>query len=81
MAEENTEETTTKKTFGAKMLSKLSMIFAGVWIIVMTILKGFGKINLSINEIIWSGVAVAAVWTPTYFSIFLDKVKEWKVND
>ena len=58
---------------GAKVLSKIAMVFAGVWIIILTLLKGFGKIDLSINEIIGSGVAVAAVWTPTYFSIIVDK--------
>lgn len=79
MSEEITEEK--KNGLGAKFLSKLSMIFAGIWIGVLTILKGFNKIDLSIKEIIWSGIAIAAVWTPTYFSIFLDKVKEMKFND
>lgn len=68
-----------KKTFGAKFLSKCSMILAGIWIITLTLLKGFNKIDLSITEIIGSGTAIAAVWTPTYFSIFIDKFKEMKL--
>lgn len=71
---------TQKKPFGAKNISKYSMIFAGVWIAVLTILKGAGKIGLSMSDIIYSGIAIAAVWTPTYFSIFLDKIKDIKLG-
>jgi multidrug transporter EmrE-like cation transporter len=74
------EKTETKNSkFKAKSLSKISMIVAGLWIMVMTILKGFKKIDLSVNEIIWSGIAVAAVWSPTYFSVLMDKIKDIKV--
>ena len=76
---ENTNQKTSKK-LGAKLLSKIAMIFAGIWIASLTIIKGFGKIELSITDIIYSGVAIAAVWTPTYFSIFLDKVKDIKLG-
>ena len=69
-----------KKTFGAKNLSKHSMIFSGVWIAGLTLLKGAGKVSLSISEIVYSGIAIAAVWTPTYFSIFLDKIRDIKLG-
>lgn len=65
----------TKKT-GAKVQSRMAMIFSGVWIAALTVLKGFNFIKLDVTEIIYSGIAIAAVWTPTYFSIFLDKIKE-----
>lgn len=59
---------------GAKILSKAAMIFSSVWIAVLTILKGLGKIDLDIATIIGSGVAITAVWTPTFVSIVTDKV-------
>ena len=61
---------------GAKLLSKGAMIVSSLWIAVLTIMKGYGKINLSIEEIIISGVAITAVWTPTFISIITDKIKE-----
>ena len=64
------------KELGAKILSKGAMIFSSVWIAVLTILKGLNKINLTINEIVISGVVITAVWTPTFISIITDKIKE-----
>lgn len=61
---------------GAKLLSKGAMIVSSLWIAVLTIMKGYGKINLSIEEIIISGAAITAVWTPTFISIITDKIKE-----
>lgn len=61
---------------GAKILSKAAMIFSSVWIAVLTILKGLGKIDLDIGTIIGSGVAITAVWTPTFVSIVTDKIKD-----
>lgn len=64
------------KGLGAKILSKGAMIFSSVWIAALTILKGLDKINLTINEIVISGVVITAVWTPTFISIITDKIKE-----
>lgn len=64
-----------KKTIGAKLLSKAAMIFSSLWIAVLTILKGMQKIDLDIDAIIYSGVAITAVWTPTFISIITDKIK------
>ena len=61
---------------GAKLLSKGAMIVSSLWIAVLTIMKGYGKINLSIEEIIISGAAITAVWIPTFISIITDKIKE-----
>lgn len=69
-----TTQTTEKKSLGAKLLSKLAMIFSSLWIAVLTILKGLGKFDLDINSIIFSGVAITAVWTPTFISIITDKI-------
>lgn len=70
------EEKTTLKKIGAKILSKGAMIFSSLWIAVLTILKGFGKIDLSVNEIVVSGSVITAVWTPTFISIVADKFSQ-----
>lgn len=50
------------------------MIFSSAWIAVLTILKGCGIVDLAEDEIITSGIAITAVWTPTFVSIVTDKV-------
>jgi len=52
------------------------MIIAGVWIAVLTILKGLSIMKLDMGDIIGSGISIAAVFSPVYFSIFLDKIKD-----
>lgn len=64
------------KKIGAKVQSRVAMIFSSVWIATFTVLKGFNIVHLELNDIILSGVAITAIWTPTYLSIFLDKIKE-----
>lgn len=69
----------------AKEVSKVSMIVAGIWIGALSILKGFSPLlgfefGLEIKEIVFSGVAIAAVFTPVYFSIFMDKIKDVKLS-
>lgn len=54
----------------------MSMIIAGVWIAVLTILKGLSIMKLDMGDIIGSGISIAAVFSPVYFSIFLDKIKD-----
>lgn len=63
-------------SFKAKNLSKFSMIFASIWIVVMTILKAMKIIEIEMEDVILSGLAVVGVWSPTYLSIWLDKIKE-----
>lgn len=76
MADEEKEE----KKKGAKDYSLLSMIISGIWIAVLTVLKGLNIINLDVrSEIIVSGIAIAGVFSPVYFSIILDKIKELKL--
>lgn len=80
--EEQKKEQKKENKKGAKDYSLFSMIFSGVWIITLTLLKGFDVIKLSImEEIIPSGIAIAGVFSPIYFSIFLDKIKDIRFND
>lgn len=77
VAMDDTKEATKEPTkIGAKVQSRIAMIFSSLWIATLTILKGAGKIDLALNDIMMSGIAITAIWTPTYLSIFLDKIKE-----
>ena len=73
---------TEKPTISAKEISKWSMIVACLWIGLLTLAKalwGFVSdrpFGLEVNEIIMTGLALAAVFSPVYFSIILDKVRE-----
>jgi hypothetical protein len=69
-----------KKELGAKQYSLFAQIFSGLWIAVHTILKGLGITNLDMADIVYSGIAIAAIFMPVYFSIFLDKIKDIKIG-
>lgn len=57
------------------------MIIAGLWVSVLTILKGFGLVNLDVTEeIIPSGIVLAGVFSPVYISIILDKIKDIRIG-
>ncbi|MGL4982804.1 MAG: hypothetical protein ACRC4W_08145 [Treponemataceae bacterium] len=69
---------TNKTETGAKDYSLFSMVFAGVWICGWSIYKFLTTPIIEIDDIIKSGIAIAAVFSPVYFSIFIDKIKEKK---
>jgi undecaprenyl pyrophosphate phosphatase UppP len=64
------------KKRGAKQYSFFAQIFSGVWIAALTILKGLDVITLDTGDIITTGIAIAAIFSPVYFSIFLDKIRD-----
>lgn len=69
-----TEKEETKKV-GAKKMSAFAMLFSSLWVAFLTILKGLGMITLDVDEIIYSGLAITAMWSPTFISIYFDKIK------
>jgi len=75
-----------KKGTGAKNVSLKSMIISAIWIGVLSLLKAFWGLitakafGLTMSEIIFSGVVMAAVFSPVYLSIILDKIKDIKVG-
>jgi hypothetical protein len=77
--EVNTELQEEKK-LGAKQYSLFAQIFSGTWIAVNTVLKGLQIMELEMSDIIYSGVAIAAIFMPVYFSIFLDKIQDIKFS-
>lgn len=79
---------TAKGSTSAKEISKWSMVIASFWIGILSLIKAFWPLfvidnrsfGLDMGDIIISGVALAAIFSPIYFSIFLDKVKEIKIG-
>jgi hypothetical protein len=63
----------------AKEVSKWAIIFASVWVIVLILAKAafpvlFDKtLDLSLQDILLSGVFFVVIWTPVYRSLWLDK--------
>lgn len=62
----------------AKSVSKATMLLASVWIAVLTLMKGLGKIDLSVRDIVVAALVIVSLWCPTYVSVYLDKWKELK---
>jgi len=71
---------TIKKATDAKVQSRAAMVLAAIWIGIGTVAKGLGFLNLDVSDIIYSGLAIAACFTPVYFSIIMDKFKEIKLG-
>jgi hypothetical protein len=71
---------------GAKNVSLKSMIISGVWIGVLSLVKAFWGLvsnipfGLDMGEILLSGVVLAAIYTPVYLSIILDKIRDIKLG-
>jgi hypothetical protein len=80
MADDTELSAQKEKKVGAKQYSLFAQIFSGLWISVHTVLKGMGIMKLEMSDIIYSGVAIAAIFMPVYFSIFLDKIKDIKLS-
>lgn len=80
------EETTTdeKKKLHAKSASLWGQIIAAVWIggwnaaqFISNLIKGQ---EINPTHIILSGLAIAACFTPVYFNLIMDKIKEIKLG-
>ena len=81
MSEENTEES---KGIKAKGASLWGQIIAAVWVAgwnaaeFIKTLAGGGHIDG--DAVIKSGIAIAVCFSPVYFSILMDKIKEIKLG-
>lgn len=67
------------KTKEAKQTTMKAMIIAALWIGGLTLIKGvlivFDKTFLEMNDIVFSGLTIAGVFSPVVISIWLDKIK------
>ena len=64
----------------AKKTSLVGQIFASVWIVGWSTYKFIQGDSIEIGDVVYSGLAIAGCFTPVYFSILLDKLKEIKLG-
>ena len=81
---ENVTNENEKKGIKAKGASLWGQIAAAVWIggwNAAQFIKDLGAgVHISGQDIIISGLAIAACFTPVYFNLIMDKIKEIKVG-
>jgi len=60
----------------AKKSSLWGQIVAGLWIAGWVAFKFItGSTSITVGDVVLSGVSIAAVFTPVYLSILMDKIK------
>ncbi len=69
-----------KKTHKAKTTSLAAQTIAALWVAVWCGLK-FYREGGATTDIIFSGFAIAACFSPVYFSMILDKIKNIKFGE
>ena len=63
----------------AKPISLKSQIIAAIWIAGWSAFKfASDRYSIGINDVIFSGLGIAACFSPVYLSIVMDKIKEIK---
>jgi len=72
----------TSRIPSAKGSSKVAQIFAALWIAGWSAYKfiSSGGAELRVEDIMLSGIGIAATFTPVYFSIILDKIKDIRLG-
>ncbi len=68
------------KTYKAKTTSLIAQIIAALWVALWSA-KNFIVSGGEINDIIFSGFAIAACFSPVYFNMILDKIKTIKFGE
>ena len=72
-------EETEKKELKAKPVSLIGQIIAAVWIAGWTAFYIFKNVStVAIKDIILSGIAIVGCFSPVYFNMLLDKIKDIK---
>ena len=79
VAEEKAENAGTEKG-KAKTTSLIAQIIAALWVAVWSA-KNFITSGGQTNDIIFSGFAIAACFSPVYFNMILDKIKNIRFGD
>ena len=80
------DETTGKTETGihAKPVSLNAQIIAAFWIAAWSAAGFASKLvhgaEIPIWEIVVSGLSIAACFSPVYFNLVMDKIKDWKLG-
>lgn len=74
----------TEKKVHAKSASLWGQIIAAIWVAGWSAFKFIKNASaIDTNDVIFSGLAIAACFSPVYFNLLLDKIKEikWGKNE
>lgn len=77
---ENTAKSDTKKTKKATITSLIAQIVACLWVAVWSGKKFIGG-DCDVDDIIYSGFAIAGCFSPVYLNMILDKIKKIKSGE
>ena len=80
MAEEKKEETTISKNIKAKDASLLGQIIAALWIGGWSAFKFIKSGGAGVDDIIKSAIGIVVCFSPVYFNLIMDKVKDIKLG-
>lgn len=69
------------KKIKAKSTSLIAQILASFWVAFWSAKKFLTNENIEVTDIIYSGFAIASCFSPVYFSLILDKIKNIKFGD
>ena len=73
---------TSKHELQAKPISLKSQLIAALWIAGWSAFKFILKpAAISVNDVLFSGLGIAACFSPVYLSIVMDKIKEIRFGD
>lgn len=76
---------TKKKTGKAKITSLIAQALAAVWIGLWNSLQFANMLktgsHIEVTDIIFSGLSIAACFSPVYFSMIMDKIKNIRFGD
>lgn len=76
------EDSVTKdKKLTAKNTSHISQIVSALWIAGWSAFAFITGNPVGITDIVFSGLAIACSFTPVYFNIILDKIKDIKLGN
>jgi hypothetical protein len=75
-----TDNSPVKNDISAKGASLWAQIFAGLWIVGWSTFTFITGKDIKVGDIILTAVAIAGMFTPVYFSIIMDKIKDIKLG-
>ena len=84
MQEETSDDVleTSKHELQAKPISLKSQLIAALWIAGWSAFKFIREpTEISVNDVLFSGLGIAACFSPVYLSIVMDKIKEIRFGD
>ena len=76
-----TVETIKEKKGIGKIASLIGQIIAAVWVASWSAAKFLNNLSeIDISDVCFSGLMIAGCFSPVYFSIIMDKIKEIKIG-